>query len=235
MKRSIEGAFALSLPFAIAFAGCSASDQLLRHPTPYARDSVECVKPIACEASDRNALAVNLVHFRAGEARRAQQAGRSSDCQVAARAAMAVARGLLETRRYEHSRGAPAVVYRTRFAGDLPERAALQGVIRDATAAGSSYQACGGALPISITPKEQYALFGGSPANKDANRRFWTNVANGAASSASAGGGGGGDGNDTCMNAGMVATGFGPDVCCSHHTHKEEVHGNTIGTEDVCD
>jgi hypothetical protein len=175
----------------LGLTACGASHTLLSRPTPYARDPSACAPPLACEGSDRNALAVNLVHFRAEEARRAQTEGRAADCQSAARTAVAVARGLLATRAYDHRRGAPPVVIRTRWSGDLPERAALNLVARDANAAGLSYRACGGTLPIAITPKEQYALFGGSPENKEANRRFWTNVARSAAASS---GGYGGDG-----------------------------------------
>jgi hypothetical protein len=114
---------------------------------------------ITCEAAGNGAArAINVVHYRVGEAKRLQAAGKTDGCQQAALEAIAVARGLPRWRQFKKlnvDEWNDKLLYKTRFDGILDEDALFAAVTALGAEAESIHAACGGAAPKTTVDQEQ--------------------------------------------------------------------------------
>jgi len=110
----------------------------------------------ACEPGGSNVVVgVNLIHFRI-EAATAAQPSDKARCQREARAAVAIARGVVRFRD-EAKAGktwATGLTYRTRYDGDLDEPKLFELATSNGTAAEKLFKACGG-TDLAITRDEE--------------------------------------------------------------------------------
>lgn len=116
---------------------------------PASKDGPPCGKAddnLVCEASGSNtALALNIIHFRLDEARKAQKAGKKDVCRDASQVAAATSQGVTKYRTAQKVKKewSDGLVYQTR-AGTLPEAKAFEFVDKSLKEATKLFKACGG-------------------------------------------------------------------------------------------
>ena len=129
---------------------------------PKGLDACGSVGDAACEsAGNAAARAINVVHFRAAEARALMAAGKSDACQQAALEAVAVSRGFVRWRQYmKLNEGSwdKRDRYRTRFDGVVDEESLAAKIQTMGTEAESVYGQCGGATPAKTTTEQEQSF-----------------------------------------------------------------------------
>ncbi|MGE0868413.1 MAG: hypothetical protein AB7P03_07625 [Kofleriaceae bacterium] len=117
---------------------------------------------LVCEATGNAAArGINVVHYRVAEARRLKAAGKLSECQQAAKEAIAVSRGMPRWRQYMAlNTGAwdERARYRTRFDGVLDEQELFAAVATLGSEAAAIYADCGGGVKADTTVDEEQSF-----------------------------------------------------------------------------
>ncbi|MGE0551711.1 MAG: hypothetical protein AB7O24_26455 [Kofleriaceae bacterium] len=115
-----------------------------------------------CEATGNAAArGINVVHYRLAEARWLQAAGKASECQKAAKEAIAVSRGMPRWRQYaalNTTTWDETAIYRTRFDGVLNEESLFATVAKLGSEAEAIYSACGGEAKAATTVDDEQSF-----------------------------------------------------------------------------
>jgi len=113
---------------------------------------------VVCEASGSASVrALNVIRYRLEEAQQLRAAGKAAACQLAAKEALATARGLPVWRAHKQAARdwEEGLIYKTHRDGVLSESALFARVAEYATRAAAEYEACGGANPATAAADEQ--------------------------------------------------------------------------------
>lgn len=139
---------------------CVAVSQFIS--APKGLDACGSVGDAACESAGNGAArAINVVHYRAAEARALLAAGKSDACQQAALEAVAVSRGFARWRQYmklNEGTWDKRDRYRTRFDGVVDEDTLAAKIQTMGTDAESTYGQCGGASGAQTTTEQEQSF-----------------------------------------------------------------------------